>query len=434
MTYLIRPLRAILRGKGLSSTFKRIWTLKQRYDLTAAKMDGSLAQLSRILHQFDCQATLPITAVALARNSAIIQKYQAQGIEFAVHGHRHVDYSELTLEEQRAHFSQAARVFRDHGIRFDGFRCPYLRWNEHTLKALGESCFVYDSSGSLVWNVAEEHATESYYRALSFYGAEPATDYPALPHLDTAHNLVRIPYCLPDDESLVERLTWRSPAEMDQVWPAILDQTHERGELFTLGLHPERIGDCANALVAILKQARAATPAVWCARLDEIAAWWKTRRAASVDVGGIEGGLLQLAVNGPEGTTLLLRSLDVRTATAPGFDGYQRATETPCMVHTNGRRPFVGVSPGTAPAMTSFLKQQGYIVEASSVPDLYPIYLDHDSFSRADQGPLLARIEGADFPLARLGRWPEGARSALAVTGDVDSLTLWDYGLRFFRR
>jgi hypothetical protein len=33
-----------------------------------------------------------------------------------------------------------------------------------------------------------------------------------------------------------------------------------------------------------------------------------------------------------------------------------------------------------------------------------------------------------------LGRWLNGARSALAITGDIDALTLWDCGLRFFER
>ena len=47
---------------------------------------------------------------------------------------------------------------------------------------------------------------------------------------------------------------------------------------------------------------------------------------------------------------------------------------------------------------------------------------------------LLAQIEGGDFPLVRLGRWPNGARSALCVTGDIDALTIWDYGLRFLGR
>ena len=243
MMGLFKPLTVALEGKGLDTLFRRVWTIGQRYGFTAAKLDRSLALLSRILSRFDCRATLPVTAVALARNSATIQKHQAQRIEFAIHGYRHVDYSQLGLEEQSVHFRQAAQIFRDHGIHFDGFRCPYLRWNELTLTALSQDGFSYDSSASLVWDVGEEHVTDSYRQVLTFYGAQPAADYPALPYLDTTSGLVRIPYCLPDDESLVERLTWHSPAEMNQVWPAMFHQIHERGELFTLGLHPERIKD-----------------------------------------------------------------------------------------------------------------------------------------------------------------------------------------------
>ncbi|MBE9513578.1 MAG: polysaccharide deacetylase family protein, partial [Chloroflexi bacterium] len=215
MMRLIKPLIVAFEGKGLASLFKRVWTIGQRYGLTTAKMDRSLAQLSRILRQFGCRATLPITAVALARNSDIIRRHQAQGIEFAVHGYRHVDYSQLSLEEQCAHLREAGRVFRDHGIRFDGFRCPYLRWNEHTLTALSQNGFSYDGSVSLVWDVEKEHVTDSYEQVLRFYGAQPAADYLALPYLDTARSLVCIPYCLPDDEALVERLRWRSPVEMN---------------------------------------------------------------------------------------------------------------------------------------------------------------------------------------------------------------------------
>lgn len=431
MIRLIKPFIVALKGKGKVTLFKRVWTIGQRYGLTAARMDRSLTLLSRILRQFDCWATLPITAVTVARNSAIIQRYQAQGMEFAIHGYRHVDYSQLSLDEQCAHLCKAGRILQGHGIRFDGFRCPYLRWNEHTLTALTEAHVSYDSSPSLAWDVGEEHTTESYYRVLRFYGAQPAADYLALPYLDTAEKLVRIPYCLPDDESLIERMRWRSPAEMNQVWPAVFRQIHEQGGLFTLGLHPERVEDCASALIATLRQVRAARPAVWCARLSEIAAWWKARYFAVVDVTDIQDHVLQLTVNCPAGTTLHLRSLDVQTAAHSWGDGYQFASEMPCVVRAK-KRPFIGVSPDSAPALLSFLKQHGYIVEISSKPDLYYYYLDRSSFSRQEERPLVAQIEAADFPLARLGRWPNGARSALAITGDIDALTLWDYGLRIF--
>jgi hypothetical protein len=433
MIRLVEPLAIALKGKGLVTLVRRMQTIARRYGLTTAQMDRSLKQLSQILHEFDCPATLSITAVTLARNCANIQRYQAQGIEFAIHGYVHVDYSRLSLEEQCVHLREAGQVFRDHGIHFAGFRCPYLRWNEDTLTALAQVGVTYDSSASLVWDVDGQRARDSYYQALSFYGAQPAADYLALPSLDTETNLVRIPYCLPDDESLVERFRWHSPAEMKQVWPMILHQTHEQGELFTLGLHPERIEACSSGLVATLEAVRAIAPAVWCARLDEIAAWWKARYAAVVDVDDVDENALQLNVNGPQGITLLLRSLEAKTATEPWFDGYQRASEVPCVVRVH-KRPFIGVSPGTAPALIHFLKQQGYVVETSSNPDSYSFYLDRGSFSRQEERALIARIEETDFPLAHLGRWPHGARSALAVTGDIDALTLWDYGLRSLGR
>jgi hypothetical protein len=210
-------------------------------------------------------------------------------------------------------------------------------------------------------------------------------------------------------------------------------QIHERGELFSLGLHPERVADCSDALIATLRAVHAVGPAVWRACLRDIVAWWRARTDTTLVICDVEDNVLQLSVNGPAGVALMLRSLDVKTAAEPWFDGYQLASEIPCVVQAN-RRPFIGVPPDAVPGLTYFLKQQGYIVETSLQPDLYSLYLDRSSFSREDERPLIAQIEEADFPLVRLGRWPDGARSAFCVTGDIDALTLWDYGLRLSGR
>lgn len=433
MMYLLKPLTIALKGKGSIGLVKRLWSIGRQYGLTAARMDRSLTELSHIIRRFDCRATLAVTAAALVRNSVSVRGLQAQGIELAIHGYRHVDYSQLTLEEQLTHLRRASRIFRDLGIRVGGFRCPYLRWNDETLTALSQTQFVYDSSTSVVWNIINGHMTESYQQALSFYGAQTAADHPALPYLENGTGLVRIPYCLPDDEALIERLQWRSSVEMNQVWPTMFHQIHRHGELFTLGLHPERIQSCSAALSAALQEVRAAAPLVWCARLDQIAAWWKARQATVIDVSEIQDGVFRLTVNGPSGVTLLLRALDVKTAVEPWFDGYQRTSEMPCVIHSR-KRPFIGVSPDTASTLISFLKQQGYVLETSPDPAAYPVYLDRGSFSRHEERRLLTEIETAHYPLARLGRWPNGARSAMTVTGDIDALTIWDYGLRFLGR
>ena len=431
MQTIVKPFAVALNGKGPITLFKRIWSISQRYGLNAAKMDRSLERLSELLKRFKCQATLPITTVALVRNSAVIQKYQAQGIEFAVHGYLHIDHSQLSLAEQEAHFRNARRAFQENGIHFEGFRCPYLRWNEDTLTALEQTNFVYDSSSSLFWDLPGKHTSDSYYRVLEFYGAQSLADYLALPYFDEAHNLVRIPYCLPDDESLIERLNWDSAAEMNQIWPTMFHQLHQQGELFTLGLHPERIQDCSDALTATLQEAQAIAPTVWPARLSEIATWWKARHETVVEVITPQNDQLQLTINGPAGVTLLLRSLEVKTETKPWFDGYHQASEFPCIIQTN-TRPFIGLSPDSAPALRSFLKQQGYIIEVTSTPDNYSLYLDYKSFSQYAERSLIAKIETANFPLARLGRWPNGTRSAFNVTGDIDAITFWDYSQRLW--
>ena len=261
LTNLVKPLKIAFKGKGPTTLLKRLGSISQRYGLTAAKMDRSLNSLAELLDQYNAKASLPITAVSLARNPDIIRKYQDRGIEFAVHGYVHVDYSQLSLTEHLSHFKQAQAIFQNNGLYFQGFRCPYLRANEHTVSGLAQSGFVYDSSPSLFWPIIDpEQNTESYERALGFYGALPVTEHPSLPEIDFERALLRIPYSLPDDESLIERINWRSPAEMDQAWVQIFEQTYRQGELFNLGLHPERVALCLKPLQEALEAVSSKKP------------------------------------------------------------------------------------------------------------------------------------------------------------------------------
>ena len=95
--------------------------------------------------------------------------------------------------------------------------------------------------------------------------------------------------------------------------------------------------------------------------------------------------------------------------------------------------PCVGVSPAASLELVQFLADQGYLLEVSDRTDGHTVYIDRGgSFARSEKLPLLAEIEAAPGPLVRWARWPGGAGSALAVTGDVDALTVWDYLSRPF--
>jgi hypothetical protein len=164
---------------------------------------------------------------------------------------------------------------------------------------------------------------------------------------------------------------------------------------------------------------------VWIARHEEIARWWRDRQDATVAANDSGGGRLSVTIKGPVGLTVLARNLDV-PASEPWADGYDlvRTTQFDLAV---GRRPFIGVHPSSSPALSTFLREQGYVIEISAARSDYAHFIQRDRFTRLDGRRLLAEIEDESFPLLRLGRWPNGARCALSITGDIDALTIQDY-------
>jgi hypothetical protein len=417
-------------GKGFGRMLRRGGDIGGRYGLTTRKMDAAMKRFARLLRSFDCGATFPLTAMALLRNHWDLDTYRALNIEFAVHGLCHVDHSRLALEQQIEQLERAKYLFAERGISRPGFRGPYLRWSDETLAAVRQLGFAYDSSQGLAWPVVAGVETAAYRHVLNFYRARSAIDYPALPFEE--NGLVRLPYSLPDDESLVDRLALPQEVMVD-LWVAILRETHRLGELFVLGLHPERIAHCEMALLATLQAARACSPSIWIARLDEIARWWVSRAQTVVTCTAGSGQNLRIHVSGPPGVTVLARGVDVSAMTESWDGTYHRVGADDFEVSVE-RRPFIAVSARSSPRLTSFLRQQGYIVEPANGEQAQALVLDAPEFAPEDERPLLSRIEEGAFPLLRLGRWPSGHGSALAISGDIDALTLLDYGLRLFGR
>jgi peptidoglycan/xylan/chitin deacetylase (PgdA/CDA1 family) len=424
------------RAKGPLALWKRARNITSRYGLTPGKMDQALHQFAQMLRRFDCGGSLPLTAVALLRNSDTIAKYLDQNIEFAVHGYTHVDYGRLGPEEQLTHLRRAREAFASAGIAASGFRSPYLSRDAHLDAAIEAAGFFYVSNQPIMWDVLDADAFvpstyASYKRAIDFYDPWHAGERLSLPQL--RNQVVEIPVSLPDDEILIDRLGGETNGLVAEAWRRILSESYRRGELFTVQLHPERIAKCADALSDVLTEARVLAPAVWLARMDEIAAWWRARARARVEVKDTGGGGLHLVVAGPDGTTVLARAVRVEAPTLSWADGYRQVQETTFTINAP-LRPFIGLSPRTSSRLADFLRQQGYIVEISKESHRYSYYFDQADFTAGQERPLLTQIDGTDRPLVRLGRWPNGARSALAITGDIDALTLWDYGLRFLGR
>ncbi|HDD24503.1 MAG TPA: DUF2334 domain-containing protein [Chloroflexi bacterium] len=456
---MANPIRFAAKAKGPTAALSRIGAIGRRYGWTPARMHRALARFADVLRRFDGRATFPITAVAVARHPDGIARYQnqeqdqEQRIEFAVHGYTHVDYSLFTEDEQIAHLRRARQILAQVGIEPTGFRSPYLQWNSDLYTALEATGFSYVSNQPIAWDVvsvpsfSHSRAIQDAYRlAMAFYDPWFADERLSLPRL--VGGLVEIPVSLPDDEILIDRLHG-GPDLLREVWGYILSHTYRRGELFTLQLHPERIALCADGLVSILSQAHSLSPPVWMARLDEIATWWRARAETvvtveplDVDDEGYKGAAdddrtWRIIVKGaPPGLTLSIsregtgsRSLDRAAGVVEKVKGGEATLE----IHSP-RRPCVGLSPDIASRMVPLLQEIGYVAEISPESDGYACYLHPDTIHDDSERALLAQIEETGWPLVRLDRWPAGSGSAIAVTGDIDALTWWDYVARLIGR
>ena len=428
----------LLRSKGLANLLRRAWTIIARTGVTPGRMRRALLEFADVLARHGAQATFPVTALALARHPGVFRQVltRAPAVELAIHGHRHVDLSQQTEHQQAAAVEQAIALFRAHAIPFVGFRAPYLRWNDSLLAVLEAAKLWYDSSQSVLWpaldSVDMDGSQSDAARLLcEFCHPLPAEDFPALPHW--TGSLLEIPVSLPDDEMLVERLQLRDNELMAGIWLAALRQCHARGELFVLQLHPERFPLCASALNALLEQAQTLRPRVWLTNLRGVTAWWQQKREMRLDLLHLDEGLWEIVAEGPKSATLLVRDADVPGHSTSWNGPYHRVTERRFVLRADNR-PGVGVSSATPLELVRFLTHQGYPVEVTDRSEGHAAYVSQESFEMKDMLPLLTQLEVANGPMVRWACWPEGAGSALAISGDVDALTIWDYLKRPFGR
>ena len=416
-----------LRSRGPLRSATRTAQVLSRFGASTASMAHRLARYRAITGALGVRPTWPTTACVLARHPDLLRSQVEQGAELALHGLVHGDHAALDRAHQRVAIARAVEIFERYGIRPTGFRGPYLRYNQCTLAVLRELGLRYHSSQAVSFPLhrgdpGPGRAGDSYRLALQLYGALDARHVAVTPRL--RDGLVDIPVAVPDDEILIDRLAVPRPARAAE-WLHVLDTTHRRGELFTLQLHPERIPDLGEALGATLTEARRRRPGIYIATLDEIASWWLRRDKFTLAVTQIEAGRHRVRLDADGDATLVTRGIEAGT---PWYGGYSVARGTDLEVHSP-RIPLVGVSRRSPPAVRHFLSEEGFPIRVSDDAGAFGGFIDADPTSWTET-EILARLDDAPGPLARIWRWPSGARSALAVTGDIDALTLFDFAVR----
>ncbi len=416
-----------LRGRGPAGSAARTAKVLARFGATASAMARRLDSYDAITRPLGIRPTWPTTASVLARHPELVRHQADRGAEIALHGLVHGDHKGLDPLRQHETIARAVGIFERFGFHPVGFRGPYLRYDQATEEALRDLGFRYHSSQAVVFPLAPDvtissRAARSYALARGFYSALDAGRIAVTPRLRSG--LVDMPVAIPDDEILTERLRVDEATAAAQ-WLGILEFTYRRGDLFTIQLHPERITELGEALGATCSDARGRRPSVYIARLDEIADWWLRRSRFSLVVRRTDAGRYRVHVEADGDATLLVRGLDV--ATAPWY-GVDAICELRDFEVAASRIPVVGISVRSPAGVRQLLADEGLPFEISDQPGSYGAYVDAQP--EWTEAAVLETIDRAPGPLLRLGRWPAGARSALAVTGDIDALTLQDFVLR----
>lgn len=422
-------LRGWLELRDISYIALRLRALLQRYGITTGKARRRVLACVDQLASYHCTPSFPTPGRVVARHPAFFRELESRGVELAVHGYDHVDFRSLSPAQAREQFLRAADAFSQHGIRVDGFRCPYLSYAHEMAGSVPAGVFQYSSNESIWWQTtagSQHDATAVLHALQRFYHAASAETTVAVPRI--AGELVEIPALSPDDLQLHDGLQLGADG-MGAAWVELLHRIHERGEVFVLVFHPELYYRCAAGFARLLTEAQSLQPAVWVTTLREVSRWWREKAACTATLtGSARAQCLRLTCS--ERASVLVRNIDTAGSSCAWHGAYRllagRTLEVPA-----GQRPFLGVSPDVPPRTLTFLHEQGYIIDRSELAPTCGVYLDAASLpDMADEVRLIDVIESSTAPLVRFWRWPRGARSALCITGDLDALSLVDYAAR----
>ncbi len=407
------------KTRTVDSAFSRFYTFFVRYGFDSQQFTRTLFEFIRLVKKYDVTPTLPVTASVVKRHPSLFQKVQAMGVELAVHGYKHVDYTLLKSDIVRIHFKNAAKIFQQYNINYFGYRFPYLRQSEEKIDLLEAAGFKWDSSKVISWDslnpeIVGKKGWAAYQKILKTYQAADAGKYATLPCI--RKNIVEIPVSVPDDDILIERLGLRDTKSIAKIWRRMLSSVHENGELLVLQVHPERFWWYKNALEKILRLSKSWGD-VWIAPIGEIANWWMEREKFNFNIERISNTRYKITANCTDRATVLQKDKIIK----------RRVWEI-----ESPRKPVIGLSPATAAEVVNFLKTEGFVYQITSNPHECNIFLGHKANS--DKGwkeRILKFIEKNKFPLIRFWRWPAGAKCSLAISGDIDYVDVWDYWERF---
>ena len=425
-------LKSWYQKRGLQFIFQRAAILFNRYGISSSKAKTRIKDGMSIMAEYGCSPTFFTPGIVVKHYSRFIQDLQANGAEIAIHSYQHVDLTSISVDLAREQLTKAIHIFNTNKINSVGFRCPYLCFSDELLASLPDELFGYSSNQAVLLELPQLNQKKGQnviFDALDrFYHPSSFTETPSLP--SSHSNLIEIPVCVPDDMQLHDGLNLDSDG-ISQVWIEMLRHTYQRGELFNLIFHPELGSVCKPSFKDLLEEATRLTPKVWIVPLRDICKWWQEKAKFGVEITTNSDGL-KLTFDCSPRATILVKGLD-SNGSAVKWDGTYSRLRTNSLEVPANPRPFIGLEQDVPKRVVSFLQEQGYILEPGENAAFCGLFLNNDNLSRMmNDVELVNSIESAPVPLVRYWRWPDGAKSALSITGDLDALSLRDYTSRLF--
>ena len=431
-----------IRTKGAHNFTRRLGTVFTRFGISETPIRFALHTIIDTLRQYQGAPTFFIPAVVLGRHPELISEIAHHGAEIGIHGYVHNDYRTLNKFEQYKQTHQAISIFQKFSIPYQGFRNPYLGWTEESLDVYASLRFNYESNLAILHDVIDLSAfspllQSGFAKSLKLFQAIPCSAYALRPHFEG--DLLRIPTSIPDDEMLFDRLRITDPLEVGRIWSMVMQRVYDYGGLYTLNLHPERGILCKQALDTLLSCARIQSLPVWVARIGDIAQWWKERSGFRLNITSLGSDRWLVETTCTPHATLLARHLTVENQPVTPWYGSSVRVQSHNFTVKASLCPCIGVSSQTPQPLLDFLNQQGYPAVRCSQEEAhtYTLYLDKpeglgetcEKQEECKRG-LVEQIEALEAPFLYFGCWPNGNRAALAISGDIDSVTVQDFFLR----
>lgn len=421
-----------LRMRSMIHVAKRVLHILNSYGITTKQFYQTLSSYVDTVQEFGVTPTFPVTAKVVEKHPKLFQDFQEVGVQFAIHGYQHIDYTQIAPNEVKHHLEAAIDVFEKNKLNWSGFRFPFLRYDDVCLRLLDETGYSWDSSYVINWPLLKrdqfrDTRWQSYETMLKSYKTVDGNSTYALPEM--RGNLVEIPVSVPDDDILIERLDIRDDDALYNILQKNMEMVRDQEGMLTLQLHPERFPYFHHPLKGCIQSAKQ-NEHVWIPTLNNISKWWRDKQSFRFEVKKIRKKKYKITANCDSKTTILVRSDEMRGERSNLWNNAFKIDEYSWEMKS-ATKPVIGVEPNAIDQVGSFLLGEGFAFECIEQDQEYSFLVEaQKSFDNTEKKKLLDSINQSTKPLIRFWRWPHESKYCLCISGDIDCVTIGDFGER----